>query len=197
MTPLGCRDSPRAGYEHLGNGTYSTPRPRALSALRHPAVVTFGGLKHSEHSVQVGDQHFVIHKPYWGHAEVHLGGEPLTRDAYGNLVLLDGRGGRRKISATFDVRQLSPALDVDGTRHLTLPPLPWHLRLALLLLVAVSVAVAAVGALPGLIGALLGLLAASGIAAATRRRSPAPTLSAAISAAVTAGAGWLVYSSWS
>lgn len=119
---------------------------------------------------------------------MHLNGEPLTKDAYGNLVCPDGRGGRRKVSATFDVRQLSPALDVDETRYLTLPVLPWHLRLALLCLLVVSVAFGA--------GALLGLTAAWGIAAACRRLSPGPVAATAISAAVTASAAWVAYLAW-
>ena len=104
----------------------------------------------------------VVERAWSRRPRVLLDGVELPRDRWGSHVLREEDGHNHQVQAGFSWRQLSPVVEVDGHRRLTLAPLPAPVRIVLL-------AVIVVGLFCGVLGVVLGVGAALVSAALVRR----------------------------
>jgi hypothetical protein len=89
------------------------------------------------------------------HPRILRDGQELPRDRWGAPVLVDEDGRSHQVQAGFSWGQLSPVVEVGGSKVLALAPLPTPVRVALLILIGLGFAGGAVGVVLSMSAALV------------------------------------------
>lgn len=111
-----------------------------------------------------------LHQPLFGRPRLsRRGGGELPTDQWGNTLVESVDGHRVRVQPTFVWSQFSPGVHIDDELVLLRRPLPTHVRVALLCVLALAVFAG------GALGAVLGMAAvvlAERLLRGTRRSAP-------------------------